>query len=251
MIPAAKETLQNFKKAYYGMKLSEVVPLVPVIPLNSSHTVIAEHLSVDPKEYTIEELHKHRFYLETELLKSGSGSLTCYKITVGSLFILWQIHSYEAYLTVSMVKSVAIHHISVPVIEKWTKLPVVLRGQTVENIGPIEQPLKDYNREDPYPGFKWTWLNGHDVAEKYKHEENHKWYITHPRFDPSYIVGISSQDVILVTNSVPNFISVRGCVFSVACAEFRPPQCDLPVADERITLLVAEILKCYYLVIFL
>ena len=250
MIPAAQETLKNFKKTFFGMKLSEVVPFIPVILLNPNHTVVAEELDVDPSQYTISDLHKHRFYLESEFFQSGNGTLTCYKIMMGSLFILWQIHvdhAYSAYLMlrkkISHFQSLAIRHLSVPAIEKWAKLPVVLRGQEVKQIGPIEQPLKDRAREDPYPlqkGFEWTWLNSVDIVEMYKLQHKHRWLILHPRFAHNYVVSLSSHEAKSTLRSSPNFVNIRGCVFSVACAEFRPSSSQY---DDRISLMFSEMLK--------
>ena len=246
MIPAAQETLQNFKKTFYGMKLSEVVSAyVPVISLKPSHLLIEEQLDVDPRQYTIAELNKHRFYLETELFKSGSGTLTCYRIMVGSLFIVWQIHvdhAYNAYLTLGRKTCPLLG--CVPAVEKWAKLPVILRGQEVGQVGPIEQPLKDRAREDPFllpKGLEWTWLNSKDAAEKVGCHRAMKWYIHHPRYDYTHAVGISSKYAKCAINNVPHFISIRGCVFSASCIELHSTL--YPKIDNHISLITSELLK--------
>ena len=61
-----------------------------VIPLKSGHTVMEEVLDKDPRQFIIGELYKHHFYLETELLETGTYTLAYYKIMVGSVIILWQ-----------------------------------------------------------------------------------------------------------------------------------------------------------------
>ncbi|XP_065907965.1 glycylpeptide N-tetradecanoyltransferase-like isoform X2 [Dysidea avara] len=247
MIPTAHETLQNFKKTFYGMKLSEVVPFIPVIPLKPSHISITEQIDVDPRQYTIAELHKHRFYLETEL---GSGTLTCYKIMVGSLFIVWQVHvdhAYNAYLTLSKKRSCPLLGcvFTIPALEKWAKLPVILRGQEVGQVGPIEQPLKDRAREDPFllpEGLEWTWLNSKDVAETFECKKANKWYIHHPQYDHTHAVGISSKYVkCTFGSSVPHSISIRGCDFSASCVELYPEL--YPEINDQMSLITSELLK--------
>ena len=247
MIPTAHETLQNFKKTFYGMKLSEVVPFIPVIPLKSSHISITEQIDVDPRQYTIAELHKHRFYLETEL---GSGTLTCYKIVVGSLFIVWQVHvdhAYNAYLTLSKKRSCPLLGcvFTIPAVEKWAKLPVILRGQEVGQVGPIEQPLKDRAREDPFllpEGLEWAWLNSEDVAETFECEKGNKWHIHHPQYDHTHAVGISSKYAKgKFGGCVPHSISIRGCDFSASCVELHPEL--YPEIDDQMSLITSELLK--------
>ena len=93
MVPAAQQSLENFKKVFFSMKLDEVVPhYVPVIPLKPNHTIINEVLDQDPKKLTIAELHQHHFYLETEVLETGRGTISYYRIMIGSVIIEWQIH---------------------------------------------------------------------------------------------------------------------------------------------------------------
>ena len=58
------------------MTLAEAAPYLPVIPLKSSHTAVTEELDKDPSKMTIFELHKHHFYLETELLQTGPDTIS-------------------------------------------------------------------------------------------------------------------------------------------------------------------------------
>ena len=53
------------------MTLKEAAPYFPVIKVKPNHTELHEDLDRDPSQMTIGELHKHRFYLETEILKTG------------------------------------------------------------------------------------------------------------------------------------------------------------------------------------
>ena len=76
MIPAAQETIENFKKSFFSMTLKEAAPYFPVIKVKPNHTELHEDLDRDPSEMTIGELHKHRFYLETEILKTGPDTCT-------------------------------------------------------------------------------------------------------------------------------------------------------------------------------
>ncbi|XP_065907962.1 uncharacterized protein [Dysidea avara] len=255
MIPTAHETLQNFKKTFYGMKLSEIVPAyVPVISLKKfSHLLIEEQLDVDPRQYTISELHKHRFYLETELLQSGSGTLTCYKIMVGSLFIVWRIdvdHAYNAHLTLSKkrshLKSQAISHLSIPGVVKWESLPVVLRGQEVKEIGPIEQPLKDRTREDLFPlpkGHKWTWLNSENAKQFKNATKDFQWICSHPSYKSSYIAGFFSGNTIAIALYAPQLISFGGIVLPVMFFSYELSGCKGDLVSRMMSELLKEITR--------
>ena len=92
MIPAAQETIENFKKAFFSMTLKEAAPSFPIIRLKPNHTELHEDLDRDPSQMTIGELHKHRFYLETKILETGPDTCTICRIMIGSVAIIWQIH---------------------------------------------------------------------------------------------------------------------------------------------------------------
>jgi len=137
MVPAAQESLENYKKTFFGRKLSEVVPYYALVI--SDHTVMMEVLDKDPRQLTIGELHAHHFYLETELLETGRDTLAYYKIMVGSVIITWQIHAdhvYQAYLILkkklSQLSSQPITHFSIPEAEKWVGFSVLWWDRSVQ-----------------------------------------------------------------------------------------------------------------------
>ena len=209
MIPAAQQSMENFKKAFFNMKLSEVVPYyVPVMQLKFGYTEIEEVLDKDPREFTIGELHSHRFYLETELFKTGSGTLRYYKIMIGSVVIVWQIHVddvYQAYTSLkNQTPSPAIVHLTIPRVQKWIGIPILWRGQNIEKIGPIE-PLSGYITHNPLElpkQFEWTLIDSSDFDEIMELNKNHKdvqlvdesqlmeWMVLHPYFKKEFFFGI-------------------------------------------------------------
>ena len=167
MIPIAEETIENFKKVFYSLPLSKVAPhfLMHKQP-RPNHTLIKEDLQVDPNQMTIGELHKHRFYLETEMFQTGPDSLTFYKIIIGSVVIYWQIHIDNIYKVYTSLNETHHHRLLsagnstllVDDIEVWQGLPVLWRGEAVEHIGPIETlpcPVS-LQRLLLLPIFHWT-----------------------------------------------------------------------------------------------
>ena len=139
MIPAAQETIENFKKTFFSMTLKEAAPYFPVIKVKPNHTKLHEDLDRDPSEMTIGELHKHRFYLETEIIETGPDTCTICRIVIGSVAIVWQIHVDHAYQAYSRLKKFhyqsslqAIRFMSIPETERWEGLPFlwhVLKGK--------------------------------------------------------------------------------------------------------------------------
>ena len=89
LIPAAQQSVENFKTTFFGMTLAEAAPYLPIIPLKSAHTAMTEQLDKDPSKMTIFELHKHRFYLETKLLQTGPDTIIICRILIGSVTITW------------------------------------------------------------------------------------------------------------------------------------------------------------------
>ena len=117
------------------MTLKEAAPYFPVIELRPNHTELRETLDRDPSQMTIGELHEHRFYLETEILKTGEDSCTICKIKIGSVWIMWQIHvdyAYQAYCRLKgfhyQLPLLAVRFMSVPEMEKWEGLPFLWHG---------------------------------------------------------------------------------------------------------------------------
>ena len=81
-----------------------------------------EVLDKDPSQMTIGELHKHRFYLETEVVQNGPDTCTICSIKIGSVTIVWQIHLdhiHQAYSSIqskmhSQLAMQAISYLSIP-----------------------------------------------------------------------------------------------------------------------------------------
>ena len=190
MIPAAQETIENFKKTFFSMTLKETAPYFSVIKVKPNHTELCEELDRDPSEMTIGELHKHRFYLETELLKTGPDTCTICRIVIGSVMIIWQIHVDHVYQAYSMLKKLhsqpslqAIHCMSIPETEVWEGLPFLWHGQDIGKIGPIE--TSTCARHEPYPlpqGYEWSILDFSNFDEiiqldyNYDLDDNQDYY---------------------------------------------------------------------------
>ena len=222
MVPAAQQSLENFKKVFHGKKLDEVVPhYVPVLSLMPNHTILREVLDKDPRHLTIAELHEHCFYLETELLETGGGSLSYYKIMVGSVIIEWQIHVnhvYQVRLRLKRKKAIlslqAISQFVIPSAIKWEGLPVIWTGQEVEQIGPIE-PVTDKVEKKPYllpKGFEWTSI--YCQIDKTCQETGHsvslhpsQWFSLHPKVK---VLGIRSSTTTMIFWGVLMSINIKG-----------------------------------------
>ena len=165
LIPAAQQSVENFKRTFFGMTLAEAAPYFPIMPLKSAHTKMTEQLDKDPSKMTIFELHKHRFYLETELLQTGPDTITICRIVIGSVTITWQIHAdhvYKAHCSLkkkqSQLPPQGIMALSVHEAEEYEGLPFVWRGQEIKQIGPIE-PLPQQVQHKPIPlpeGLQWV-----------------------------------------------------------------------------------------------
>ena len=210
MIPAAQETIENFKKTFFSMTLKEAAPYFPVIKVKPNHTELCEELDRDPSEMTIGELHRHRFYLETELLKTGPDTCTICRILIGSVTIIWQVHVEHAYQTYCRLKkqhfqpSLAIPFMSIPEMEKWEGLPFLWHGQDIGEIGPIE--TSTCVRHEPYhllEGYEWSVLDSSNFNEivqickdnDYKYPISKrflKWLTSSPLYKKGCLLGIRS-----------------------------------------------------------
>ena len=194
LIPAVQDSMESFKRTFYGMTLFEAAPYFPVILLKSAHTAITEVLAINPHKMTIFELHKHRFYLETELFETGSDTCTICKIVIGSVIITWQMHVdhvYKAYCSLkkkqSQLQSKSITSLSFTEIQIWKELPLLWRGQDVQRIGPIN-PLPEQVQQQPCllpEGLQWTKLDIEKIADACKNApfaivEFLKWIAFHP-----------------------------------------------------------------------
>ena len=169
MLPAAQQSLENFKKSFLNMKLSEVVPYyMPKMLLKTNHVILNEVLNKDFRHLTIAELYQHHHFLETELLDFDIGTLSCCEIKEGSVIIEWQIHVNYVYQVFMLLKtkkvilsSQAITCLSFPDALKWVGLPVTWIGQERGQTGTIE-PKPAEIRTQPYllpKGFEWICLN--------------------------------------------------------------------------------------------
>ena len=210
MIPAARETIENFKKTFYSMTLKAAAPYFPVVPLKSGYTTMHEHLDRDPSQMTIGELHKHRFYLETEIIETGPDTCTICSIKIGSVTIVWQIHIddvYQAYVSIkgknSQLKLQAIRYISInQAVLLEARLPISLRGELVEKIGPIQQHSESREiQPSPLPkGYEWVLLGYDDIDEICEMCDTipvnpmPKWYLQwialHPHVQKTLLLGI-------------------------------------------------------------
>ena len=242
MIPAAQETIENFKKTFFSMTLKEAAPYFPVIQVKPNHTELYEELDRDPSKMTIGELHKHRFYLETEILKTGPDTFTICRIVIGSVMIIWQVHVNHVYQAYSMLKlhsqplPQAIHYMSIPETKMWEGLPFLWHGQDIGKIGPIE--TSTYARREPYPlpqGYEWSILDSSNFDEiiQLSQDYNPTYSISRKilhRFvsSPLYkkggcLLGIrlsSSKKLVWVTISLPYKIRIGGKFLSVVHLEY-------------------------------
>ena len=204
MIPAAQETIENYKKTFFSMTLKEAAPYFPVVPVKSGHTTMHEDLDKDPSQMTIGELHKHRFYLETEVIQTGPDTCTICSIKIGSVTIVWQIHLdnvYQAYISIKgkncQFKSQAIRHLSIDqAIFLEARLPISMRAEIVEKIGPIQQ-CSESRESQPYPlptGYEWVVLGYDDIDEICKIDDMPKtdlqWVVLHPHVQKTLLLGI-------------------------------------------------------------
>ena len=244
MIPAAQETIENFKKAFFSMTLKEAAPYFPVIQVKPNHTELFEELDKGPSEMTIGELHKHRFYLETEFLKTGPDTCTICKIVIGSVMIIWQIHVDHAYQAYSRLKKLhsqlslqTIRFMSIPETKMWEGLPFLWHGQDIGEIGPIESST--CVRHEPYPlpqGFEWRILDSSNIDEIIQLYKDSKpiaicsmsrkflqWIILSPLYKKGYLLGIilsSSKKLVWLAISLPYKIRIGGNYLSVVHLQY-------------------------------
>ena len=208
MIPAVQKTMENFKRTFFSMKLSKAAPYFPVIPLESkvNYTYFEERLDKDPSEFTIGDLHKHRFYLETAVLNIDSNKLTIRKIFIGSIYIVWQIHyddiyqatvSFKKYYSKTLSQQDSISYLSFPEMIMWAGLPILWYGQEVGQIGPFSPLLKDFVGEKQYPlsrlPLQWEVIKVDDaikICGFHPTQQYFKWTYLHPNFKDEYFFGI-------------------------------------------------------------
>ena len=237
MIPAAKETIENFKKTFFSLTLKEAAPYFPIIKVKPDHTKLHENLDRDPSQMTIGELHEHRFYLETKILKTGPDTFTICEIKIGSVEIVWQIHVDHAYQVHSRLKGLhsqltlqAIRYMSIPAIEKWEGLPFLWYNQEMGEIGPIKS--SSCVRYKPYSlpqGYEWSLLDSNnfdEVIQLYKvlhptypvTRNSLKWLTLCPKYKKGCFLGVrlsSSKMLMGFIAFVPCKIRVGGELLSM------------------------------------
>ena len=219
------------------MTLKDAAPYFPVIKVKPNHTELHEELDKDPSQMTIGELHEHRFYLETEILKTGEDSCTICRIIIGSVWIIWQIHvdyAYQAYCRLKgfhyQLPLLAVHFMSVPKMEKWEGLPFLWHGQEIGKVGPIESSR--HVRHDPYPlpqGYEWSFIDPNDTNDVIQLYRNNDPSVPIPKnflesiissslYRKGCLLGIrlsSSKKLVWLITATPYNIRVGGKLLSM------------------------------------
>ena len=214
MIPAAQKSVENYKRAFFNKKIGEIMKkfryslFIKFIGERNEYLHEDGIKNYNCRQMTIGDFHKHRLYLETSLFHVGAGTFTLTKLSVvhGSVCISWQIHTDlidQIFRTLNDHKKTIqnIAQFSVSELERWTNLPVLLRGQKKE-IGPIEQ-LE--HTDKPYPlmkGYFWAELRYDDVKEITPLNEQPvsccldrfcHWVTLHPFFKKDYFIAVRSN----------------------------------------------------------
>ena len=218
--PEAEEWLENFKKTFYAKKVTEVIPYISIKPFKESINIV-EKFNKDPKDLTISELLEHKYKLEYEVLDIDEGELVLSCIKTGCVELTWQLPQelvYRAYNSIKrkhdQLSSLAVKALVCEEADEYAGLPILLRGQEVKEIGPIE-PLPEQVRQEPYSlpqGFYWVTLSSSNVEELVKFHGrcymkqssnegvmgviNH--YITYPNTRKEWQFGIQTTDGKLV-----------------------------------------------------
>ena len=212
MISAAQKSVENYKRAFFNKKLSEVMREYQYLPfikfIGERNEYLHEYfIKNDFQQMTIGDFHKHRLYLETSLFHVGEGTFafTVFSAIPGLFYISWQIHIdliHQVFCTLNDHKR-GVHNIayfSVAELERWRDLPVLLRGQDKE-IGPI-QLLEHRNKPHPLmEGYIWTKLVHSDIKEIFPLNEQpvscclerfSHWVTLHPFFEKDFFIAVRS-----------------------------------------------------------
>jgi len=228
LIPAAQESVENFKKTFFGMTLSEAAPYFPVcVRKKPDHTIMREVLDKDPTQMTIGDLHRHRFFIEVEITEKPD-SCTISRIVIGSVIIEWQIHVdyvYQAYTALenklSQLALQSVTHLSIPEVIRWAELPILWRGQELTHIGPFEDLKKtpSYNLPE---GLEWTTLSSdnidkimelYDSTYKIMYKNALPWNFRCHNYKKEFAFGVresSSKNLVWAIWCVPYHISIKG-----------------------------------------
>ena len=101
MIPAAQKSIENYKRAFFKKKLSEVrreyqyLPSIMFVGERNRHLHEGFIKNYDCQQMTIGDFHKHHLYLETSLFHVGEGIFvfTMLYVKPRSFGISWQSHT--------------------------------------------------------------------------------------------------------------------------------------------------------------
>ena len=165
--PKAEQWLEIFKATFYTKKVTEVIPYISIKPFKGSVDIV-EKFDKNPKDLTISELLEHKYKLEYEVLDIDEGELVLSCIKTGCVELTWQIPQelvYQAYTSMKRkhdeLSSLAVKSLDCKAADELSDLPILWRGQEVEEVGPIES-LPEHVRKIPYSlpqGFHWVTLN--------------------------------------------------------------------------------------------
>ena len=233
LIPAAQHSVENFKQTFFRMTLAEAAPYFPIIPQKSTHSAMTEQLDKDPSKMTISELHKHRFFLETELLQTGPDSITICRIVIGSVTITWQIHVdhvYKAYCSLkkkqSQLPPQGIMALSVHEAVMFEGLPFVWCGQEIKQIGPIE-PLPQQVQHKPITlpeGLQWVSFDSTGVINNNFNRERIQWITSHPfslTVKDNWCFAIESNAIDKYILWSLLYVQIGGMTLKMVCLLFR------------------------------
>ena len=194
-------------------------------------------------QMTIGELHKHRFYLETEVIQAGPDTCTIRKIIIGSVTIIWQIHVNHAYQVYSRLKRShpqlslqAIHYMSVPVMKHWEGLPLLFAGQDIGEVGPIESSIHVRHESYPLPqGFEWC-ISMNDIIQDLNSMKLLEWFSSCSQCKMRCLLGIklsSSKKLVLLLTCTPCNIRVGGKLLSMVYLQQTVKFCP-DIAEEQL-----------------
>ena len=212
MIPAAQKSVENYKRAFFNKKISEVMrdyQYLPFINFIEQNETLYEDIPKKHSPITIGNFHKHRLYLETSLFHVGEGTFALRALDINSdysLNVKWQIDVdllYQVFHTLSeqkkKVQNIANFYVSE--VQRWEGLPVLLRGEEKE-IGPIEL-LEHRNKAYPLmKGYIWDRLNSENIIETAALNEQPvgfcverfcRWVTSHPYFNKDYFIAVRSS----------------------------------------------------------
>ena len=184
--PEAEDMLEAFKATFYTKKISEVIPYINIKAFGKLITLV-EKFDKDPKDLTISELLEHKYKLECEVLDIDEGELVLSCIKTGCVELTWQVPEdllYQVYTSMKQkhdkLSTFAIKSLVCEEADEFIDgLPVLLRGQEVGEVGPIE-PLPEHVRQEPYSlpqGFHWDILTINNADEIIKFSLEQQNYI--------------------------------------------------------------------------